>query len=106
MNKKNFLIAFILLSFGCSEMPKPETPVHTKPQVNWSDSARIAKERLDKIIYYYQQQMNFRILRDSCEIAYIRTGKDKYRIRGNRYVDSINKYRLLLKEIYKELPNE
>lgn len=49
---------------------------------------------LDSAIYYFSKAQQMRSTKTDLEIKYFQTGKDKYRVLGNKYIDSSEIYSL------------
>lgn len=69
-----------------------------------SDKTEVAKSespvyKLDSAIYYFTQLSDYKMKRDSNEIAYLRTGDEKYFRRGNECVGIGHEYYLKLKRV-------
>jgi hypothetical protein len=91
------LLAFVVITRYKKELlSKPVVAVQDRIQV---DSTAIkdsiyterAKE-FDDLLRYMVLHDQFKQLRMENEIKYLRTGKEKYRLTGNRYDDSAVKY--------------
>lgn len=75
-----------------AEQIKPDMPAR-------NTVASKAEQKFDSALYYLEKQIHFKSKRDAAEILYIRTEDDKYRIEGNRYVDSSHAYAMKLQSL-------
>jgi hypothetical protein len=90
---KLLLIALLLpIVIGCEQKPrevvviKPEEVKPIKPEPS----------KMDTFFIYFNRHMDYKFAADQSEIKYLRTGNDKYRIEGNKQLDSVQKYAKLL----------
>jgi hypothetical protein len=98
MKQLLIFIFLIILNTGCKEKTVSENTTygeHSDIVITKKDTTLTFNVSVDSFLYYFQKEMDSKLIRDSCEIAYLRTGKDYYRRRGNKYGDSIDYYYIL-----------
>lgn len=92
------LLFVCFLFIGCISAPTPE-PQAKSPADTAIKKRDPAKDYMDSIISalnYMGIRERLDTERQKNEVLYYKTGEDKYRIRHNRLVDSVNKYRNII----------
>lgn len=87
---KYSIFALLLICSACREESSLEKSV---------SKLEISHARLDSAIYYFTKQIDYAMKRDSNEIAYLETGNEKYRHRGNECVHIAHEHYLHLKRV-------
>lgn len=100
-------IIFVLFLIGCATKTKPVPPKasESKPQSlpnAISPSTQLAMDRFYYLLSSVGKRDSFLVKKYENEVLYYKTQNEKYRIRGNRYVDSTNKYINIIDSITKE----
>ena len=96
------IVVLVILIVVYFPVPKPEKNVLEREKnidfvVKYGDSF----DSTDSLIHFFAKEMDAKQKRDENEILYLRTGNDKYRIIGNRYVDSVHYWYLKLQKVSK-----
>lgn len=79
---------------------KPREVVIIKPE-DVEPNIKLEPSKTDTFFIYFNRHMDYKFAADQSEINYLKTGNDKYRIEGNKQLDSVCKYAKLLIEYTK-----
>lgn len=85
---------YILLSALLSCSNDIDTPVQEPKLKVYQPS----ESKFDSALFYFQMQVDYLIKSKEAELEYLRTGKDRYRVQGNRYIDSSHYWYLRLQK--------
>lgn len=102
---KYIFLAFLIYACGS---PKKSKPVAEKPPaISYVDSLisslQKSQDRFCFTLSIISKRDSFIVKKYENEVLYYQTGDDKYRKRGNRFVDSTNKYVHIIDSIAKQL---
>ncbi len=98
-------LSLIFLVCAC-QSPEPKPPMQIAPMTG-IDSAISNVEKSQNRFYFIlglvQKRDSFRFKKYENEVLYYQTQDDRYRRRGNRFIDSVNKYVRIIDSVTKTL---